>query len=361
MRKNRVFIGLKDIANIPMTFKKAFEENGIRCDYYSWSDISDNAFGYRNDKTFFQFKLPPPFRIFGKNPFWLLGRLLAVMYLFYSILRYDFFFFISPKTFLSNNKDLKLIRLFKKKVIMIFTGCTERDVNFSEADDDYICKRCLDTEHQKWLHCHDTNKKIEQVNRLENYSDKILGQDDITSYVKDKSKLLWLYVISDYPKHKVNVTEKFSEDVIRIIHFPSNPLVKQSHIIVPILNKFINNKNVKIIIKDGIWERERIEDEILKAHILVNQLGFGYNTLPVEAMSYGCVVLNSNPEWFKRNVPDAPIVHITAETLEDTLRHLVDVNNRSELRQYAQRSIEYYFKYHSPKAVGNYYSKALEI
>ena len=244
---------------------------------------------------------------------------------------------------------------------MIFTGCTERDVNFSEADDEYICKRCLDTEHQKWLHCKDTVKKKELVNRLVNYSDMILGQDDITSYVMDKSKLSWLYVISDYPKYKVNVAEKFSQDVIRIIHFPSNPLVKQSHIIVPILKKFINNKDVKIIIKDGVWERERIEEEISKAHILVNQLGFGYNVLPVEAMSYGCVVFNSNPEWFKRNVPDAPIVHITAETLEDKIRHFININNRGELTKNAERSIEYYHKYHSPKSVGNHYKKILEL
>jgi hypothetical protein len=135
--------------------------------------------------------------------------------------------------------------------------------------------------------------------------------------------------------------------------------VKQSHIIIPILDKFRNHKDVKIIIKEAVWERERVVEEISKAHILVNQLGFGYNTLPVEAMSYGCVVFNSNPEWFKRNVPEAPIVHITAETLEGALEHFI--NNRTELRLYAEKSIDYYFKYHSPKAVGSHYSKVLEL
>jgi len=358
-KKNKIFIGLEDIANIPMMFKKAFEENGLKCDYYKWSNIGEHAFGYGKDKTFFIFKQPPPFRIFGKNPFWLFSELLASAYLLYSILRYDYFFFVTESTFLSNNKDLKIIRLFKKRVIMMFTGCTVRDVNFGEADEDYVCKKCLFTAQQIWCLCNDTKRKKKLVNRLERLSDKIFGQDDLTGYVDDKSKLLWFYIISDYPKNKVNLSEKYNQKEIRIIHFPSNPLVKQSHIIIPILNKFNNHKDVKIIIKDAIWGRERVEEEISKAHILVNQLGFGYNTLPVEAMSYGCVVFNSHPLWFKRNVPDAPIVHITAETLEHTLEHFL--NNRTELREYAEKSIEYYFKYHSPKAAGNYYRKVLEI
>jgi hypothetical protein len=114
-------------------------------------------------------------------------------------------------------------------------------------------------------------KKKELVNRLEKYSDKILGQDDTTGYVTDKSKLIWFYIISDYPKYKIDLTEKYNQKEIRIIHFPSNSSRKQSHIIIPILNKFNNHKDVKIIIKDGILERERIEEEISK-HILVNQL-----------------------------------------------------------------------------------------
>lgn len=342
-----------------MLFKKAFEENDLKCDYYIWSDIDDNPYGYRRDKTFFQFKHPPPFRIFGMNPFWLFSKLLAGVYLFYSIFRYDYFFFISPTTFFSSNKDLRIIRFFKKKVIMMFTGCTERDVNFSEGDKEYICNNCLFKIEYEWCICNDVKKKKEMVSRLGRYSNLILGQDDTTSYVTDKSKLLWFYIISDYPKHKVDLTEKYNQKEIRIIHFPSNPSRKQSHIIMPILNKFKNRKDVKIIIKDGIWSRERMEDEISKAHILVNQLGYGYNTLPVEAMSYGCAVFNSNPDWFKRNVPDAPIIHITAKTLKDTLEYFI--KNKSELREYAEKSIEYYFKYHSPKAVGNHYKKVLGL
>lgn len=342
-----------------MMFKKAFEENGFKCDYYKWSDLGKHSFGYGNDKTFFKFKQPPPFRIFGKNPFWLAGELLAAAYLLYSIFKYDYFFFVTESTFFSNNMDLRIIRLFKRKVIMMFTGCAVRDVNFIEADEDYICKRCLAKEQQIWCLCNDITRKKEKVNKLERLSDKIFGQDDLTGYVGDKSKLLWFYIISEYPKYKINLSEKYGQKEIRIIHFPSNPLVKQSHIIIPILNKFSGHKDVKIIIKDGVWERERVEEEISKAHILVNQLGFGYNTLPVEAMSYGCVVFNSNPIWFKRNVPDAPIVHISAEILEDTLVHFI--NNKQELKEYAEKSIEYYFKYHSPKAVGDHYRKVLEL
>jgi len=359
MNKKKIFIGLNDIANIPMMYKKVFSEMGHKCDYYSWSDIGDHPFGYQKDKTFFRFKHPPPFRFFGKNPFLLISKFLAVIYLFSSIVKYDYFLFISPKTFFLNNKDLKILKFFKKKIILNFTGCVERDLNFAEADEDYICKRCQDKELQKWCFCNDLKKKKGLVNRLEEHSDIILGQDDITGYVRDKTKLKWLFTISVHPKHNINISEKYNQKELRIIHFPSNPLVKQSHIIIPVLKKFSNCENVKVIIKDGIWERERIEEEISKAHILVNVLGTGYNVLAVEAMSNGCVVFNSHPEWFKRNVPDAPIVHITAKSLENTLEYYI--NNRAELKAYAEKSVEYYTKYHSPEAGGNYYKKVLEL
>jgi len=357
--RNKIFIGFNDIANIPILFKQAFKESGLKCDYFRFSNEEEHPFGYSEDRTFRLFKYPPPFRIFGKNPFWIVNKILVSIFLFYSISRYKYFFFISPRSFYTNNKDLPIIKLFGKKVIMIFTGCVERDVNFAEADEDYICKKCQDISLQNWCLCNDANKKKELIGRLEKYSNKIIGQDDITSLVVDKSKLIWLYLISDYPKYKIDLQEKYNQKEIRIIHFPSNPLVKQSHIIIPILNMLARHKNVKIIIKDGIWKREKIEEELSKAHILVNALGAGYNTLPIEAMSYGCVVFNSQPHWFQRNVPDSPIVAITADNLEDTLIHYI--NNIPELKNYAEKSIDYYKKYHSPVAVGNFYKKILEM
>lgn len=357
-KRKKIFIGLNDIANIPMMFKKAFEENDTRCDYYTWSNLPPNMFGYQIHKTFFQFNNPPPFRIFGRNPFWIINTILRCIYLFYSIFRYNYFIFISPRTFFLNNKDLYLIKILKKKVIIIFTGCMERDINFAEGDEDYVCRRCQDTSLQKWCFCIDIKKKKERVQRLEKYSDVIIGQDDITSFVNDKSKLIWLYLISDYPKFEINLSAKYNQKEIRIIHFPSNPLVKQSHIIIPILNKFSNNDNIKVIIKDGVWMRERIEDELSKAHILVNALGTGYNTLPIEAMSYGCVVMNSHPEWFKINVMDAPIYPISAASLYSDIEYLI--NNRTVLKNYAEKSLEYYFKYHTPKSAGSYYLNKFE-
>ena len=353
-----VFIGLNDIANVPMTLKLALGKNGLKCDYYKWSNDEENTFGYKHDKVFFLFHNPPPFRIFGKNPFWAVNKLLSLFYLLYSVTKYRYFIFISPKTFFLNNRDLGLLKFFKKKIIILFTGCVERDVNFKEADDDYLCKRCKDLNLQKWCFCGDVNKKRALVRRLESYSDMIIGQDDITSYVEDKSKLIWLYLITEYPKKKANLAEKYSQKEIRIMHLPSNPLVKQSHIIIPVLKKFENLKGVRIILRDDVWSRERVEEELYKAHIVVNALGAGYNTLPIEAMSNGCTVFNGHPEWFRRNVPEAPIISVTAANLEDTLRYYI--NNRQELRDIAEKSVIYYEKYHSPESAGKYYKAKLK-
>lgn len=356
-KKDKIFIGLTDIANIPMMFKKAFQENGYFCDYYTWSNDEDHPFGYEKDKILSLFKNPPPFRLFGKNPFYVVNIFFRIYYFIRILFTYKVFFFISPKSFLKNNIDLPVIKFFNKKIYFIFTGCIERDPEFPQADEDYICKRCMDIPLQKYCFCNNLSEKINRVQRLEKYSDFIIGQDDITSYIKNKSKLIWLYLITAYPKNKINILKKYNQKELRIIHFPSNPLVKQSHIIIPILRRFENIENVKVIIKEGIWSREKIEKELSEAHILINALGTGYNTLPIEAMSYGCVVVNSHPDWFKKNVPDAPIYETYAKSLFEDINYLIQ--KREVLMNYAFSGLEYYYKYHCPKAAGNFYCNYL--
>ena len=44
--RNKIFIGFNDIANIPILFKQAFKESGLKCDYFRFSNEEEHPFGY---------------------------------------------------------------------------------------------------------------------------------------------------------------------------------------------------------------------------------------------------------------------------------------------------------------------------
>jgi len=358
LKKSKVFVGTINTANQAKGFAEALRSVGVKADFWSCSN-SQHPFGYGTDKVMKFFSdSPPPFKIFGKNIFAILNNyIIKTLYFIKFLFSYNTFIFISPSSILRDNKDLSILRFFKKKIVFVFCGCTERDPDFDKSNPDYICNRCKDVEKQKMCLCDNLNIKMKRVRSFEKYSDYIISQDDSASYLKYKEPI-WFYLLSPEP-YKDNYLKKYEDKKIRIVHFPSNPLVKQSHIIIPILKKFKDKGKIKIIIKEGIWDKEKIEKELDEAHILVNVLGTGYNKLAVEAMSRGCVVLNSVPEWFKKKVPDAPIYKISAISLESDIKILI--KNCNILKEYAQKSIEFYHKFHLPHTAGKYYKEMLNL
>ena len=361
-RRSRVFVGLFNIANVHINFCKAFRSVGIVCGAYEWSNDKNPFYDGSYSKKLFQFdEHSPPFKIFGKNVFYIVNTILKIIHLFRVFWKYNVFIFISPSSFDDRYISLKLLRIFKRKIIYAFAGCVERDPNFGKDDPDYICNNCLDTSKQFWLNCNNLLKKKKRIALMEKYCDFILAFPDSSSFVKDKSKMQLIYLADSKPNSADNFMGKFNESKIKILHLPSNALVKQTHKITPILRR-IEEKwpgKVEVIIKDKIWSRQRILDALEQSHILVNVLGTPYNTLAVEAMARGCVVFNSHPDWFIEIIPEVPIVPITADNLDEKLNYFI--NNRILLKEYAEKSIIYFDKYHSLEAVGNYYKQILNL
>ncbi len=347
MTKSRVFIGPLEIANLGKSFSEALKTQNIRADFITYSTAL-HPFGYRADEVLYLYRKPP---IKGLN------RLLRFYYFIKLIFKYNTFIFLSPDSILGKNIDLPILKALRKKIVFIFTGCTERPPDFDLNNPNFICNRCIDENWKKMFFCKEIPKKKALIHKLEKYSDFILSQSDSAGYL-ERIKPDWLHITTPNPPKK-DYLKKYDENLIKISHLPSNPLVKQSHIIIPILNKISSLKEIEVIIKDGVWEREKLLSVLDQTHVLVDAIGLGYGMLGVEGMSRGCVVLNSFDDWFKVNVPDAPIYKISAETLYDDLLYLI--KNRELMKEYAVRSINFYNKYHSPEAAGKYYKEKLNL
>jgi len=356
MKKTKAFIGPLNTANAANGFADSLKSVGIKANYWSWS-IGNHPFGYKKDKVMFLFNDPPPFRIFNKNLFFFINIVLRYIHFARMLISYNTFIFISPGTLLKKQKDLPIMRLLKKKVIFAFMGSVERDPNFEKDQEDWVCNNCKDFEKRAKCFCDDIPRKKKVVRKMEYYSDFIISQDQCASFLEKKNPI-WFYIFSQDPPQE-DYLEKQKNKKIKIVHFPSNSLAKQSHKIVPVLERIQNERDdIEIVIKSGIPHKEVLE-ELKTSHILVDQLATGYGVLGLEAMSRGCVVLNRNADWFVRSVPESPIYSTSSVSLYDNINSLID--NRSVLKKYAKKSIKFYKDFHSTSILGKYYKNKLNL
>jgi hypothetical protein len=354
--RKRIFIGPVNSANLANLFADAFNANGLRADFISFSP-TDHPFRFKQGKQVFQMKEGALPTIFRKNIPSVLNSMLVHLYLIIWTVKYDVFIFISPRTILANQRDLPWIRFFRKKIIFIFAGCPERDPHFLPSNPEYICNRCTDQEKQQILHCQQIERKRTFIERLEDKADYILSQDDSASFLRYR-KPVWLYIPVPRPEPS-DFLLKHRSDRIKIVHFPSNPVIKLSHFIIPVLKQLSDNyPNLEIVLKTNISHMEVLE-ELKTAHVLVDCLGLGYGVLAIEAMARGCVVVTGRVGFFERQFPQMPVIASTTGSLYTDMEGLL--LDRQRLTATAKRSMDFYERYHTYAAVTGFYKRELHL
>jgi hypothetical protein len=355
-KKSRVFVGPLNLANLSNAIVEALKGEGINARFYQYGNF-EQPFNYKKGKVVYKFKNGFFPKLFNKNTTALINRLIINLIFPYWLIKYNTFIFISPRSFLHNNLDLPILRFFSKKVFFIFAGCVERDPAYQHDNPEYICNRCLDEEKKAMAFCYKIEKKKAFVQKLEKYSTKIISQDDCASFLKNKN-IVWLIVPGQIPKRK-NYLKKFEENKIRIVHFPSNPLVKMSHIIMPVLEQLDEKyDNVEIIYKTGI-PNDEVLGELERNHILVDCLGLGYGALGIEAMARGCIIFTGKTGFIENKFPDLPVICSTSQSLLADLENIIQ--DKEKRMQLSIKSMEFYKKYHSPDKIGKYYKEELDL
>ncbi|NQU84276.1 MAG: hypothetical protein HQ541_00815 [Mariniphaga sp.] len=358
LKRNKVFIGPFNTAGFSGTLTKALKSVGVNADFVSWKN-SDHPFNYGVDKEMWLFDHNPSFKIMGKNQNYWFNQVLIVAQFIKMTFIYNTFIFIKPVTFFRNNKDLYFLRLFRKKIIFIFAGCNDRNPDFIPEDQEYICHNCCDKVKQVDNWCDRLDEKKKRVQWFEKFANKILAFDDNASYLKDKGKQLWISAAVAPPPEN-NYMDKYKQDKIVICHLPSNPLIKQTHIIEPILRRIEKEENVEIIIKKNIWSRKKMMDTLERSHINIDALGgMIFGTIVLEGLCRGTVGLASYPDWISKHYNVDPVVGITKDNLYEILKELI--RKRALLERYARRSLKAYNKYFTYEAVGTYYKEKLEL
>ena len=280
MVKNRIFIGLIDIAGFFDRLKIGFDQIGTKSDLYL---REMHPFGYDSRKlnllqrTFYHFSRWKNTRqnIFIKYIISVLQYCLSIPLFLFSLAYYDVYIFGFKQSFFPKFGflDLKILRKFNKKIIFHFFG--------SDARPPYVDGALATAFNYKYtnLLIKITKKQKRDIKVIEKYADVIINHPP-TAQFHEKSFVQYLHIgiptIIENNNYTNEITVNFP---IRILHCPSVPKAKGSDTIRATINKLID-KGYKIdFIEITGKSNKYILDAITHADFVIDQL-YSNNPMP---------------------------------------------------------------------------------
>ncbi|MCE3278813.1 MAG: hypothetical protein K0S44_1004 [Bacteroidetes bacterium] len=277
------------------------------------------------------------------------------------LFKYDVFHFISGETLLTRRLrrlELKIYKLFGKRVIMHFVGSDIRDPGYVYWKEKNIYQYLRGED--KMLKSLPWQKEL--IKDIEEYADEILvSTPDLLQLVP---KAHYYPVVLDLEKYlseldNIQIREKNNKEVV-ILHSPSSIVksqLKGTDHIVKVLKKLEQDPryNIRLVLP---FEQEKSREtnysatryELFKhfkeADIIIDQLIIGwYGLLTIEALAAEKQVISYVDEQLRKYLyPDCPINIADVNTLEEVLVKCIEnhLNNRVNNDQ-----LEWVRKYHT--------------
>ncbi len=350
--KNKVFVGMHNIASLMQGWKLGLEENGyetITAVHLPNGSIVDNnnidyklyELGKSKVSFFKQFPFYPLNYLRGKstNPFdYVWGE---------AIKQCDTFVFIWF-SFQPNYEDYARLKQLGKKIITFFVGddirwITSMQQDFSQAGLLPIeySKDSMNGFDEKYL-----TQKLSFLRTAEKYSDIILSHPNQSQLALRPYHQVFTIVNPNNFLHQP--TQRAKNPMI--VHAPSSAHFKGTRFILPAIER-LKNEGYEFEFKliQNMPYQQALE-EYAKADILIGQLFTPYaGTQDREGLACGKVVLTSIGRKYAKVPEDCPFVDVNPHNLYDELKAIIE---NYDLRcKLAAQGRAYVEKYHSPKAV----------
>jgi glycosyltransferase involved in cell wall biosynthesis len=335
LKKLRISIGPGEVAGYFSNLKNAFDSLGVSCEHFV---LSPNDFKYSNANYFFKsiFTLTPswyrsqflPIKLFG----YFTQVVIRTIVFIYALIRYDFFIFSGAGSFFMFY-ELAILKLFKKKIIVVFLGSDARPPIFNgrHLDDSNVHSN------SKTLRS-ESVKKIKMIRRVEKYADIVINHT-ATAQFFTRSFIRHLAVgmpvninLADKTNHKINSAN------IRILHAPSRPFSKGTFVVQKIIDELLKEGyEIEFIELHGVSNAKVIE-ELQRCDFVIDQV---YSDSPMatfssEAAVFGkpAIVGGYYSDQFKIDNPDQeipPSLYVMPENIKEAIRSLI-VNKSLRLR-----------------------------
>lgn len=335
-KDKKIFIGLVNTAGVCSRLKHGFDSIGVKSRFYSFDK---HIYKYNSDKII-NYSGIRLVRIFQK-----MALMLEL------IISYDYFIFVTPNSILPNFRDIKILKFFGKKTMMIFTGC---DVRIPEKVAQFKwnpCSNCTQ-EYQDFVGCR-IDYKLRITKQIEELFDIISCPMEASGNLTKKSYPGFFPVdLSKFPDEKFR--DYSFNKTLKILHAPTNETYKGSKYIYETVEKLKQKYNFEFKVCKNI-SIEELYKEMANSDIIIDQMLLGgYGFVSIEAMAmYKPVITYFRDEIWDIIKDDCPVYNANPDTLYDVLESII--KNPRQLYEAGKKSRQFVEKYWEEKKVAEEY------
>lgn len=262
-----------------------------------------------------------------------------------ALFKYDVFHFHS-ESFLGSASaiDLKILRLFGKKIVFQYWGCDIRLKTVAQLDEEHsTCDDCIRV-------CRNTRKLRDSLTHVKHADFRVYGGSDAIRTVPDALYIplaidldYWRPALSIPDEHKIMA----APDVVKVLHPFENSKSRGDQKGTRFIKKAVEElkaEGLKIdyFFLDGV-PFEAMKYYYEQADIVVVQLLMGtYSGVSVEAMAMSRpVICYLNRDALRLMPEDSPIVNANTATIKERIKTLaLDQKLRSKLGINGRRHVE---------------------
>lgn len=349
-KKKRILFGAVDIGYRIEHYSKFIREKfGEELEVESFSK-------YVLPKTHFETSYTYTCPVQEKHPLWV--YLYCTYFFVFALFRYQVFHFISGETILTRKLrrfELRMYRLFGKKVIMHFVGSDLRSEIYLAEKDEHL-KDLLSKIYTVKTPINEPFQ-IELIRDARKFAHTILvSTPDLLDIIPEAT---YLPVFLDFENFDFNKNRNDHGNMVTILHSPSATITKGSDYIHEALERIqIRFPDRVQLIVPGDTEKKVIQyamtryhllEAMLKSDIVIDQMLIGWFGLKaIEALALGCVVYCYIDEKYRHYLdPDCPIEHASVLELEEKMTaYILQDHSEEEKKERRKRQMQYIQRVH---------------
>lgn len=248
-------------------------------------------------------------------------------------------------------KDLKLARILGKKIFFTLQGCDVRLAGRSERNNQITMCRSEACNHYPLCEGTLDHRRLRLISKILPLCHRTFFLNpDLGHFISNGTFLPYANVDVEYFKPISPETN----GIIRILHAPTDPSIKGTHIIVDTLEKLKKRFPIEFIQIQNLKHEDAIK-LYRKADIAIDQLLAGwYGGFAVEMMAMGKPVVSYIRESDLAFIPpdmkkELPIINASPENLENRLIELI--GKRHLWPKWSGEARQFVLRWHNPRKI----------
>lgn len=330
-------------------------------------DILPNSYTISFSKNkFYELEYDFYLKVINKHLKYIYRILIGPILLGFLMNKSNKFWYIGSTGFLRNREyEFKFLKSKKKKIVCMFLGSEIRSPKlmlklYKKLDVDGFINYIENFNNGFLLNKYDNQvKNIARVADL--YADLIFSvPTDQKSYLK--SKQYFPNYFYDKCNFHYNENKFLFKTKINILHAPSNPIIKGTHLVRAAIKKLKMEGYDFEYIELQDMPNNVVLEHLKNAHIVLNQFyAFIPGMFGIESMANHCAVLMSADPSIENTLPDgSKDAWMITKYWEvyDNLKYLLD--NPDKIKYYADNGYKFTYAHYTLEAASQYFNKVLK-